>query len=408
MTFVKSILLASATAMSLGLAAPAFCEEPVTLNIWTVDKDGQPTPPLAREFDESEPGIKVVYRTIPFADLMSEALRAYSVGKAPDIFAVDNPDQAMLSARGVLLDLTDMINTSKSIKVENYFEGPMASTMWDGKYYGVPKATNTIAVFYNKDMFKAAGIEQTPKTWDELLDVARKLTNPEKEVYGLAFSAKANEEGTFQFLPFAQMAGASFKTINSEGAVKALDFLKTLIEEGVASRDTLSRSQWESTATFNAGAAAMSISGPWEINRMAEDAKFDWGVFMLPTMTEGGPRSSAMGDYNWVIFKSTKHPKEAFKALEYFADQDKDMFERFGQLPARNDVTIPSTGDAKKDAALKVFLEQMKYSKPRGPHPEWPKISKAIQEAIQGSLTGAMSSQEALDRAAKKIDALVK
>ncbi|MBP0650059.1 Flp family type IVb pilin, partial [Mycobacterium tuberculosis] len=44
---------------------------------------------------------------------------------------------------------------------------------------------------------------------------------------------------------------------------------------------------------------------------------------------------------------------------------------------------IAATGDAKKDAALKVFLEQMQYSRPRGPHPEWAKISKAIQDAIQ-------------------------
>ncbi|MBP0574643.1 hypothetical protein J8J27_28440, partial [Mycobacterium tuberculosis] len=86
---------------------------------------------------------------------------------------------------------------------------------------------------------------------------------------------------------------------------------------------------------------------------------------------------------NWGIFKTTKHPKEAFKALEFFAAQDKDMYSRFGQLPARSDIAIAATGDAKKDAALKVFLEQMQYSRPRGPHPEWAKISKAIQDAIQ-------------------------
>ena len=56
-----------------------------------------------------------------------------------------------------------------------------------------------------------------------------------------------------------------------------------------------------------------------------------------------------------------------------------------------------------KDAALKVFQEQMKYAKPRGPHPAWPKISKAIQDAIQAALTGQMSAKDALDQAAEKI-----
>ncbi len=155
---------------------------------------------------------------------------------------------------------------------------------WDGKYYGVPKATNTIALYYNKDMFKAKGLDpnKPPQTWDELVEAARKLTDPAQNVYGITFSAKANEEGTFQFLPWAQMAGGGYDNINAEGAVKALDVWKTIIDEKLASPDTLTRSQWDATGTFNSGNAAMAISGPWEIDRMLEEAKFDWGVALLP------------------------------------------------------------------------------------------------------------------------------
>ena len=72
---------------------------------------------------------------------------------------------------------------------------PLESATWDGKYYAVPKATNTIALYYNKDMFRAHGLDpdQPPETWDELVETARTLTDPENNVYGLAFSAKANE-----------------------------------------------------------------------------------------------------------------------------------------------------------------------------------------------------------------------
>jgi multiple sugar transport system substrate-binding protein len=401
---MKSIIAAAAVALAAVTSAPAGAEE-VTLNIWTVDKAGQPAYHLAQEFAAKEPGIKVVYREVQFSDLMSEVMRAFSVGKAPDIFAVDNPDQAILSSRGALLQLDDFVKTSTEIKRENYFPGPLASASWDGKLYGIPKATNTIALYYNKDMFKAKGLdpENPPKTWDEMLAAARKLNDPAANVYGIAFSAKANEEGTFQFLPFAQMAGADYKSLNSEAGVKALTFWKTFLDEKLASPDTIGRSQWVSTATFNAGNAAMAISGPWEINRMIKDAKFDWGVTLLPTATAGGVRASAMGDYNWVIFKQTKHPKEAFKALEFFASQDKDLYARFGQLPARKDIAIAATGDARKDAALKVFQEQLKYAQPRGPHPDWAKISKAIQDAIQQALTGAASPKDALDKAAATI-----
>jgi multiple sugar transport system substrate-binding protein len=398
--------LALATVSIFGLSAKA---EDVTISVWALDRDIQPAPNLVKDFNALNTGIKVEFRQIQFDDVVSEAMRAYSTGQAPDIIAVDNPEHALFASRGAFLDLTDMIAKSEVVKTENYFPGPLASTMWDGKNFGIPKATNTIALYYNKDMFKAKGLDpdKPPQTWAELVETARTLTDPSANVYGLTFSAKANEEGTFQFLPWAQMAGASYETINTEGAVKALDTWKTIIDEKLASPDTLTRSQWDSTGTFNSGNAAMAISGPWELDRMVEEAKFDWGVALLPVPEEGAERSSAMGDFNWAIFANSEHPEEAFKVLEYFVSQDTRMFKDFGQLPARSDIAIPETGVALKDAGLKVFVEQLKYAKPRGPHPEWPKISKAIQDAIQAALTGQMSSKEALDQAAEKIKAVL-
>lgn len=382
--------------------------EDVKLTLWSLDRDTQPAPNLIKAFNAQNNGVQIEYRYIQFDDVVSEAMRAYSTGKAPDIIAIDNPNHAMFASRGAFLDLTDRIAKSTVIKAENYFPGPLKSATWKDRYFGVPKATNTIALYYNKDLFKAAGLDpQTPpKTWDELVETARKLTDPSKNVYGITFSAKANEEGTFQFLPWAQMGGASYKSINGEGAVRALTIWKQLIDEKLTSPDTLTRSQWDSTATFNAGNAAMAISGPWEIDRMLTDAKFEWGTALLPVPQEGAQRSSAMGDYNWAIFSSTKHPEEAFKALEFFASRDATMYKDFGQLPARSDLPVPPTGNAVKDAALATFLEQMKYAQPRGPSPDWPKISKAIQDAIQAALTGQMTPKAALDQAAEKIKSI--
>ncbi|MGF0540427.1 ABC transporter substrate-binding protein [Agrobacterium sp. ES01] len=410
MSIRKSLLAGVVAFASVSALAPVvMAEDEVTITVWSLDKPEQPAWNLAREFDEKEPGIKVEYRLIQFDDVVSEAMRAYSTGQAPDIIAIDNPEHALFASRGAFLDLTDMIAGSNVINKDNYFPGPLNSVTWDGKLFGVPKATNTIALYYNADMFKAKGLDpdKPPQTWAELIDAARKLNDPAQNVYGLAFSAKASEEGTFQFLPWAQMGGGSYRDINSEGSVKALEAWKTLMDEKLVSPDSLTRGQWDSTGTFNSGNAAMAISGPWELNRMSDEAKFDWRVALLPVPEEGAERSSAMGDFNWAIFSSTKHPQEAFKALEYFASQDDKMFKNYGQLPARSDITLPETGNAKKDAALKVFQEQLKYAKPRGPHPQWPKISKAIQDAIQAALTGQMSPKDALDQAAETIDAVL-
>ncbi|MFT2215702.1 ABC transporter substrate-binding protein [Rhizobium giardinii] len=403
-----AVLGVVALASVVSFNCPATAED-VTISVWALDRDTQPAPNLIAEYNKLNTGIKVEFRQIQFDDVVSEAMRAYSTDQAPDIIAVDNPEHALFAAHGAFLDLTAMLAKSSVIKPENYFPGPLASTMWKGKHYGIPKATNTIALYYNKDMFKAKGLDpaKPPETWAELMDAARKLTDPAANVYGIAFSAKASEEGTFQFLPWAQMGGASYQNINTDGAVKALEIWKTILDEKLASPDTLTRGQWDSTGTFNSGNAAMAISGPWELDRMVAEAKFDWGVTLLPVPEKGAERSSSMGDFNWAIFANTDHPEEAFKVLEYFVSQDARMFSEFGLLPARSDTPIAETGQPLKDAALKVFLEQLKYAQPRGPHPEWPKISKAIQDAIQAALTGQTSPKDALDQAAERIKAVL-
>ena len=401
-------LLGISSAALLSIATTVAAED-VTITIWSLDDENQPAFNLANEFSEMDNGITVDYRLIQFDNVVTESMRAYATGQAPDIIAVDNPEHALFAARGAFLDITDMVAASDKVMAENYFPGPLNSVSWDGRLFGVPKATNTIALYYNVDLFTAAGLDPAnpPATWDDLVEAARVLNDPDNNVYGIAFSAKASEEGTFQFLPWAQMSGGGYDNINTEGAVRALDLWKVLIDDGLASPDTLTRGQWDSTGTFNSGNAAMVISGPWELNRMVEEAQFEWRVALLPVPQEGAQRASAMGDFNWAIFANSEHPEEAFKAIEYFASQDDRLFPEFGQLPARSDIALPPTGVAPKDAALQVFLEQLQYAQARGPHPEWPKISKAIQDAIQLSLTGQMSSADALNQAQATIDAVL-
>ena len=99
---------------------------------------------------------------------------------------------------------------------------------YEGGIYGIPRGANTIALYYNADMFKAAGLDpdNPPKTWDELYEAAKALTDPAKNVYGLAFSAVGTEEGTFQFLPWLQMAGGDYDNVDTEGGARGAEPLE--------------------------------------------------------------------------------------------------------------------------------------------------------------------------------------
>ena len=402
---MKRLIGASALALALSTTG-AFAQ--VTLTLWT-ESATAPESVFAQEFSDMDNGITVDVREIRFDDLVTDTLRAVATRTNPDLIAIDNPDHAAFAARGAFLDISDRIATSDVIDIDRVFDGPRASLTWDDAIYGIPRASNTIALYYNKDMYEAAGLDpdNPPQTWDELLEAARALTDPDNDVYGIAFSARASEEGTFQFLPWAQMAGGGFENINADGVADALELWKAFLDEGLASPDTLTRGQWDSTGTFNGGNAAMAISGPWELGRMAADADFEWGVTLLPVKEEGGPRASALGDFNLAVFANTEHPDEAFAFLEYMVSQVDRVWPEFTRLPSFAGVELAPTGDARIDEAAQVFTEQLSYARNRGPHPDWPRISSAIQDAFQSVLTDQAEAQDALDRAQDQIEGIL-
>lgn len=399
--------LLTTTAFALAMTATA-AQAQVTLTLWT-EGGSAPEGVFAREFSEMDNGITIDVREIRFDDLVADTLRAFATRTNPDLIAIDNPEFAAFSSRGAFLDITDMVAASDVIDADAIFSGPRSSLSWDGRMLGLPRASNTIALYYNKDLMAAARLDpdSPPTTWDGFLEAARAMTDPANDVYGVAFSARASEEGTFQFLPWAQMAGGSFEEINAEGVADALTLWKTLLDEGLASPDTLTRGQWDSTGTFNGGNAAMAISGPWELGRMSTDADFDWGVTLLPVKEEGGPRASALGDFNLGIFANTQHPEEAFAFLEYYQSQVDRIWPEFTRLPSVAGVELAPTGNDRIDAAAAVFAEQLESARNRGPHPEWPRISRAIQTAFQSVLTGASEPQAALDTARAEIDRIL-
>ncbi len=343
-------------------------------------------------------------RFIPFGDLKREITQSVVTGEVPDIYMVDNPDHASFAASGSLYDLTDWVEEWG--EADEYFPGPWNSTMWEGRNFGVPIDSNTILLYYNRDAFDRAGIDSPPRTWTELREYAATLTNPAEEFRGIAFSAVRTEEGTFQFLPFVQQAGGTLERVNGAGGVAALRLWSDLVEGGYASPEVVNITQNEAVGLLASGNVAMAISGPWSLGLM-EEVEFEWGLALLPVVEEVGVRSSAMGGYNMAIMADSDNPEEAWEFITWL--QSPENIRRFywdylggARIPSRADVA-GEAGRWVEDERLQVFIEQLRYASPRGPHPQWPAISDAIQVAIQKALTGQASPEEALDEAAAAI-----
>jgi len=394
--------------LAVGLVAShAAAAQPVTLEFWTIDKPegAQQSYVLAAEFEKRNPDIHIHLKHVDFADVSNDTIRAVATGSGPDLVTIDNPEVALFAAHGAMLDLTPLIAASKVIDPSRFFPGPRASVTWKGHLYALPRGSNTLALYINEDAFKAAGLDPAspPATWQALAEDARKLTDGTKDRYGLAFSAIGNEEGTFQFLPWVQSAGGDYNALNGQAGVSALAFWQSLIDGKLASRDTLVRAQSDSFQTFVNGNAAMAISGPWELSGPIDRAAFAWKTALLPVARPGAPHASALGEHTFAILRTSKHPSEAFRFLEYVYSQEDRDWNEFGMLPSiRIDHPLPP----KHPQAYATFIEEMKYARVRGPDPQWPTISKAIQTAYQSALTHQATPQAALDDAQHAVDAV--
>lgn len=378
---------------------------PVTLEFWTIDRlePGQQSFVLAAEFEKKNPDVHIHLKHVDFADISNDTIRAIASGSGPDLATIDNPEVALFASHGGFLDLSPLIAKSNVIDPKRFFPGPLASVSWKRDIYALPRGSNTLALYLDDDLFKAAGLDPShpPATWGELHADAAKLTNTGRGVYGLAFSAIGNEEGTFQFLPWVQSAGGDYSRLNGPAGVAALTEWQSLIDLKLASHDTLVRTQSDSFQTFVNGNAAMAISGPWELPGLSKGAKFAWSTALLPVEKLGAPHASALGEHTFAILRTSQHPAEAFRFLEYVYSQESRDWNEFGMLPS---IRIDQPGTPKWPLAYATFIEEMRYARVRGPDPQWPAISKAIQGAFQSVLTHEASSQAALDDAQSTIN----
>lgn len=373
------------------------------IKIWGVEDKGTMTPTLTQEYANKRGDVVIDYRFVPFDNLNQEYMRAFATSSAPDILMINTTDTHFYAKSGQLLDLTDRIKASEVIKFDQIFPGYQAAVTYNGHIFEVPKGADTIMLYYNKAMAKAAGISSAPKSWAELADYAKRMTKLDARVFGIAFSAKNNQEGPWQWLPFARMAGAEWDNINTAGGVRALTLWRDFVANHEASPEVLVWSQGDAASSFRSSQAAMVIQGSWDVKEMAK-APFDWGLWMLPPEKEGGQRVSAAGNFTYAIPASAKNPDLAFKFIEYIYSQGDRSWNEFSDLPARAVTPI----SVKNPEAYAAFLQQLKYGRVLGPFERWNEVSSALQEAIQSTLSGSATPEDALTRAAATIGTLTK
>ncbi|RSL35330.1 ABC transporter substrate-binding protein [Salibacterium salarium] len=353
------------------------------------------------EFNNSQDDIVVKTEYVPF-DQIKQQLSVGSTGDAlPDIVNIDHVDNAALASQGVLADITDKVDEWG--ETEHFLEGPLNSTMYEDSYYGLPYTSNTLGLFYNEDLLEEAGFSEPPETWDELEEVAAAFSN--SDVNGFGIAGERSEESTFQFYPFLRSAGADYDNLDSPQAVRALDFLDGLLENGHMSSDVINTAQDGLTNQFTTGDLAMMVNGSWNIERIKDDnPDMNWQVTEIPRDEE---HASVIGGANLSIVEGANEDP-AWEFMKWLMDPE--QLESYaadsGVFPPRQDI-LDESDFWENDEYLSSFVPIMEYADARGPSPHWPDVSEAVQLAIQESFTDSKSPEDAMNDAAEEVSHVI-
>lgn len=387
--FTRRSLVQGATAATAGAVVATALprrsygfQSAVTLTWWDYYQDANEAAVL-KQFDAYKvaTGVTIERQYFAFADLKQRLLQGATASQLPDVVIIDNPDHQSFAALGVFADISDRLTAWG--QTANFFEGPLNSTIWQDKHYGLPDNSNCIVLWTNNDLLTAAGVT-APTNWDELKATAAALSGPGK--YGLAMSGVRSEEGTFQFLPFLWETGADLATFDSDGGRAALQLWVDLVADHSMSQGILGWTQGDVCGQFQNGLAAMMVNGPWQIPRLAEESPdLKWSVSTLPAQAQG---ASVLGGENMALTAASKNLDAAWEFMAWRNDPAnlKQYLVDAGKLPSRSDLAEDPTWTA--DPVLSIFVEQLKVAKPRAYGDKYPEMSAAIQTAMQSTVSG--------------------
>ena len=385
---------------------------------------------LIAEFEKTHRGITIKATYVPTGDaLIQKLITAIQSRTAPDISWLHSDFIEDLVEADAIYKMDDFINSSDGVPAEDIndiYPALLQFASWKGTLYSLPMEATNLALLYNKDMFRAAGLdpEKPPSTWSELSEYAKELTldkdnDGKHEQVGMfipIYPAAGSQSAwmVWQWLPFLWQGDGNVITedqskvlYNSEAGVEALKLWKQIFEDL-----NLRSFTNDFDVAFASRHLAMAMDGPWNLPRYEELLKdIDWAFAPLPA----GPakKATVVGGEYLAIFKQSKFPKEAWKFIKWMIQPEIQAMwaMKSGYLPIWHAVLeVPEFKKYLTDNPnFRAFVEQMEYGQAQRPIDYGGlEITRHIAEAIEKATIGRMNPRQALNESAKKSERTLK
>lgn len=365
-------------------AAPAEEAEapagPVTLEFWGgwTGPDGDVMAELVKQWNTENPDVQVNLTVQQWSPLFDAFMVSASAEEAPDILAMHPQEMPQFAELGLLSPLDDIVASSEVINPENYLPSAWNPNNYKGVQYAIPLDLHMHGLYYNKDLFEAAGIDSPPATGDELLETARLLTvdaaglhpgddgfDPENVVqYGI--NMHTNHHAFFQWWSLLNQQGGQI--ISDDGTACAIDTGKgakawQFLQDLVYVHHVAPQGQTDYARDFLSGRTAMLIDGPWQIGSMEaaqKDEGFNWASAPYPVVFDQPAVWGSSHVFTLPTYANPANRAAAVKFLEWLA-ANSAAWAKAGQLPAYADVINSDELAALPGRA--AFIEMMPYEK---------------------------------------------
>lgn len=333
-----------------------------------------------------------------------------------------------LQSLGAFLPLDKMVKDEKIDLNKVFYESGVAGSVYDGQLLQFPfKATSPLAIWYNKDLFKAAGLDpdKPPKSWQELMEAAAKLTKVEGNVVTQLGLNVCTECGGSENMFGEWLSRSNGQLFNEDGTKPAfnspegLATLKYMIDvsnKTVGSWDNavkaFGNNYKDLRPAFYAGKLAMTFDGPYLLNIIRTDAPNTLertGVFLMPVNGANPQAKQIFNGYGvggYAIPAKSKHPKEAFKLLKFMAMSDTGAC-AFFTLQNRADSPYRPCKAGLDGPLADPLIANKDVTVARVTPPTYPKILVRIQQMQQNALLGKQTPEDALKQAAADVQKIL-
>lgn len=404
------LALLAILAASTVTSAPAVAKTKIVM--WSLGESYRRTiTSLLPQFEEAFPHVDL--EVLFDQGSVDKLLAAFAAGIAPDIATMSTRDAPKFISQGLFrpLDLSVFGVSTHEEYADLWYVGALGSMLLYDDIYFIPTEVTTFGTYWNKDLMHAAGVAEPPPTWEEMAEVAKRLTRitPDGvwERAGMSL-VRGHVWNAFHIVAMMRQLGTDWITPDGEPnflderAIQAMEIYRSFYQEGAA------HPGWNNTQ-FGQGLVAMYPGASYQFFgfEKIQDARFQIEVSPYPVLKDGEPSSPS---YAWGTFVTiqSQHPRLAWEVAKFFSDRP--WAEKWFMEVS---LMIPWAGPWVADVVevypqFITFIEAFRHAKVEPSHPRYAEIFQQLAAAETKIVNGESDVRPALEIANAQIRAIMR